>query len=134
MEELQRERQVLHEGRPVRPSFGDLLEAAGMQVELDELIAQDPERAGVYRDIVRAIADVYVHRPESPSRVEDGIEYGILQEVFADLTSEHVAAVCGSFCRYPRRVYSPRLFFQAALYNVLGELESGVENLYNCRR
>lgn len=127
-------RQEMHEGRPVRPSFGDLLEAAGMQVELDTLIALDPDHAGVYRDIVRAIADVYVHRPESPSRVEDGIEYGILQEVFQDLTSEHVAAVCGSFCRYPRRVFSPRLFFQAALYNVLGELESGAENLYNSRR
>ena len=111
-----------------RPSFGDLTEALGEQVELESLIAQAPERAGVYRDIVRALADAYIHKPETPSRVEDGIEYGILQEVYAEITSEHVAAVAERFCRYPRRVFSPRLWFQAALYNILGELESDAEN------
>ena len=113
-----------------RPSFGSLAEALGEQVERESLIAQAPERAGVYRDIVRALADAYVHKPETPSRVEDGIEYGILQEVYAELTSIHVQAVADRFLRYGRRVYSPRLWFQAALYNILGELESGVENAF----
>ena len=118
----------------VRPSFGDLLEAVKEQVEIGLLIEEAPEKAGVYLDICRAIADVYVHKPETPSRVEDGIEYGILQEVYADLTGEHVRAVAEKFCRYPRRVFSPRLFFQTALYNVLGELESGIENAYQTRK
>ena len=123
----------LYTDRPVRPSFGEIMAACGEQVELEDLIGQEPDRAGIYHDIVRAMADVYVHRTESPSRVEDGIEYGILQEVYADLTAEHVRFVAERFVKYPRRVFSPRLFFQTVLYNVLGEFESGLENAVRVR-
>ena len=110
-------------------SFEAAIMAAGTLVDLDLLIEQTPEQESLYRELVRVIADTYMHGPDRPVIVDgEDVTFGYVQQVFLMLEAQHVDDVAYALHRYPREIRCKRAFVRTALYNRIFEQETEVEN------
>ena len=116
--------------RPV-PSFGAAYKAAAALISLTALIANAPERTGLYRDICRIISDVYMHRPAGETVIDgERTTYGYVQEIYTLLDDTHVQDVADALERYPREIRFKKAFIRTALYNRIFEQEADATNEY----
>lgn len=113
-------------------SFEAAMEWVEMQISLAELLEEDDNT--LYDDIAHIIADVYVRNPKYEVKVDgEWVTYGYLQEVFSELTSEHVQAVAAKFENYTQEIRFKRAFLRTALFNICFEINADVTNAVSVR-
>ena len=116
--------------RPVL-SFGAAYSAMAEQVDLLGMLAVETSltRCGQMRELVRIAADVYTRRYESQVVVDgDVVTYGYLQEIFKNLTYEHILYVLDRLDHYSQEIRFKKAFIRTTLYNSVFELFNGVNN------
>ena len=120
--------------RPVL-SFGAAVAGMEEQTELACLIAAEPERAEIYREVVRIAADVYCRGAERPVVIDgEDVTFGYLQELYGMLTSEHVRYVVDNLERYPAEIKYKKAFLRTALANAVLEMHTAAQNEYTVHR
>lgn len=115
-------------------SFGLAEAAFREQVSFRELIVNEPERTGIYRDVCRIAADAFCRAPGRPVIV-DGEEttFGYLQEIFRQLETEHVQGAVDALERYRDEIRHKKAFIRTVLYNRFFEDEVEAVNRYEIR-
>ena len=113
----------------VRRSFKDEIGAVAKQLEL--YAVRNTDKAFAY-ELCAIIAEVNLMRPEF--RVKIGgevLEAGLVKEVFACLTNDHLERVIDSFNTCASEIRNKKAYLRTALYNSVFELEAGTINDVN---
>lgn len=111
-----------------RLSFRDAIEAAEKQIELDAIDRYREEA----KEICFIIAEVYLMNPDYRIKVSGEMLDGYLvQQVFRELTCEHVRLVLDNFHNVTYLVMNKKAYLRAALYNSVFELNAHYSNLVN---
>ncbi|MBQ8254933.1 MAG: hypothetical protein IJY94_05455 [Clostridia bacterium] len=113
----------------VRRSFKDEIGAVANQLELYAVREMDKPFA---YELCAIIAEVNLMRPEF--RVKIGgevLEAGLVTEVFACLTHDHLERVMDSFNTCVSEIRNKKAYLRTALYNSVFELEAGTINDVN---
>jgi hypothetical protein len=107
-----------------RLTFREAITLAEEQVEFGGLDYADKLRPLVH-DMCRAMAEVYM-APESMVMKVNGEELaaGMIADVFAELTEEHVKSLAARLYGGWGCVAHPKAYLRSALYNVVFEFES----------
>ncbi len=117
------------EVRPVRPSFREAFSRAARQVELD---CSSPSEIDLLRELCYIIAEVYILDPDSRVKISDELlDAYLVQEIFGELTLEHLQLVRDNFMDRTEVVKNKRAYLRAALYNSVFEKEAHYTNLVN---
>ena len=118
--------------RPLRPSFRSAISRAERQVEYDALISREKMPRALVKEACMIIAEVYMMDPDKPIRVSgEWLDGHVVQEVFSELTSEHVATVIEEFCRLVCDIRNKKAYIRTALYNSVFSIESHYTNRVN---
>lgn len=118
--------------RPLRPSFHEAISRAERQVEYDALISRETISRGLVKEACMIIAEVYMMDPEKPIRVSgEWLDGHVVQEVFSELTSEHVETVIEEFCRLVCDVRNKKAYIRTALYNSVFSIGAHYHNRVN---
>lgn len=116
-------------GFQVRRPFKDEIRAVAKQLEL--YAVRDTDKA-LGLELCAIIAEVNLMRPEF--RVKIGgevLEAGLVKEVFACLTHDHLERVMDSFNTCVSEIRNKKAYLRTALYNSVFELEAGTINDVN---
>jgi len=116
--------------RPVS-SFVTAVKAVYEIIDMEWLMEAHPESGGLWTELGRIIADVYMHSPNSQIVIDGEVtSFSYVQELFLHLTSDNLVDVRDRLERYPREIRFKKAFIRTALYNTLFETEIEAENLY----
>lgn len=111
---------------PRRVSFREAIGRAEEQVGFCRMEYRDKLRPLVH-DMCRVMAEVYMARPSAVMVVAgESMEAGMIAEVFAELTEEHVMRLASQLYEGWAFVAHPRAYLRSALYNAVFEFESVV--------
>lgn len=114
---------------PVRLSFREAFRRAARQVELT---CSDVGEKGALRELCYIIAEVYIIDPDSKVRISDEIlDAYLVQEIFGELTLEHLRLVRDNFRDKIELVKNKRAYLRTALYNSVFEIQAHYTNLLN---
>lgn len=114
----------------VRPSFREAFRRSARQVELYE--CSTASEIDFLRELCYIIAEVYVIDPDSKIKISDELlDAYLVQEVFGELTFEHLQLVRDNFMEMTDIVRNKRAYLRAALYNSVFEKEAHYTNLVN---
>ena len=120
------------QSRSIRPSFREAISRAERQVEYDALISRETISRALVKEACMIIAEVYMMDPEKPIRVSgEWLDGHVVQEVFSELTSEHVETVIEEFCRLVCDIRNKKAYIRTALYNSVFSIESHYTNKVN---
>ena len=115
---------------PSRPSFREAYRRAAEQTELS---CAAPEERDALRELCYIIAEVYIMAPETRVHIAEEVLYAYLvQEIFGELTLEHLRMVREGFRSQTAPVKHKRAYLRASLYNSVFELEAHYENMASC--
>ena len=113
--------------RPVRPSFREAFRRAAQQVELN---CSDIGEKDALRELCYIIAEVYIIDPDSKVKISDEIlDAYLVQEIFGELTLEHLRLVHSNFHDQTDLVKNKRAYLRTALYNSVFEINAHYTNL-----
>ena len=115
---------------PGRRSFRDEIQSTAEQVELSAF--RRPDNALAY-ELCAIIAEVRLMRPSFSVKIGgEVLEVGLVQEVFEELTHDHLVMVIDNFkgCEYPIR--NKKAYLRTALYNAVFELDAEGWNRAGC--
>lgn len=113
--------------RPVRPSFREAFRRAARQVELN---CSDIGEKDALRELCYIIAEVYIIDPDSKVKISDEIlDAYLVQEIFGELTLEHLRLVHDNFHDQTDLVKNKRAYLRTALYNSVFEINAHYTNL-----
>ena len=116
--------------RPVRPSFREAFRRAAQQTELR--CFEGYPREYFMRELCYIIAEVYIIDPDSKIKIADEIlDAYLVQEIFRELTLEHLRLVNDNFKDQTELVKNKRAYLRTALYNSVFEIEAHYTNLVN---
>ena len=116
--------------RPLRTSFREAFRRAASQVEL--YTCTDIFERDHLRELCYIIAEVYIIDPDSKVKVSDEIlDAYLVQEIFRELTLEHLRLVSDNFKDQTELVKNKRAYLRTALYNSVFEIEAHYTNLVN---
>ncbi len=105
----------------VRLSFWDCLQAVKEQIGYEE-IGTDP----MYQEICK----IKMLNPAGEMKIDGEMKpVALVQEIFAQLTFDHVEMVAENFGRVRGRIMSTKAYMRTALYNSMFELEAHYTNL-----
>ena len=111
---------------PRRVSFREAIGRAEEQVGFCRMEYRDKLRPLVH-DMCRVMAEVYMARPSVVMVVAgESMEAGMIAEVFAELTEEHVMHLASRLYEGWELVAHPRAYLRSALYNAVFEFASVV--------
>ena len=115
------------DSRPSRPSFREAYRRAANQVELSCCAA---EERNALRELCYIIAEIYIMDPDAKVHIAgEMLDAYLAQEIFGELTLEHLRMVRESFQRLDSPVKKKRAYLRSALYNSVFELEAHYENM-----
>lgn len=113
--------------RPSRPSFREAFRRAAKQVELH---CSEPYEVDRLRELCYIIAEVYILDPYSRIEIaNETFDAYLVQEIFGELTHEHLRLVLSSFRVQTKLIKKKRAYLRTALYNSVFELEAHYTNL-----
>ena len=113
--------------RPVRPAFREAFRRAAQQVELN---CSDIGEKDALRELCYIIAEVYIIDPDSKVKISDEIlDAYLVQEIFGELTLEHLRLVHSNFHDQTDLVKNKRAYLRTALYNSVFEINAHYTNL-----
>lgn len=117
-------REISLEVRGRRLSFREAITKAEEQVDFCGMDYADVRRPLVH-DMCRAMAEVYMSPPDMMLKCcGELMEAGMIAEVFAELTEEHVQNLAARLYSGWCAVGHPKAYLRSALYNVVFEFES----------
>lgn len=112
---------------PSRPSFREAFRRAAQQIELE---CCDVTEKDAIRELCYIIAEAYAIEPASKIRISgETLDAYLVQEVFRELTLEHLRLVRSNFEQRTCLIKNKRAYLRAALYNSVFELEAHYTNL-----
>lgn len=115
--------------RPVRLSFREAFCRAAQQVELN---CSDARERDALRELCYIIAEVYIIAPDSKIKISNEIlDAYLVQEVFGELTLEHLRVVYANFREQTKLIKNKRAYLRTALYNSVFEIEAYYTNTVN---
>ena len=118
--------------RSLRPSFRSAISRAERQVERDAIVIDRVASPELVREICMIIAEVYMMDADKPIRISgEWLDGHVVQEVFGELTREHVVAVIWEFRRLTCEVRNKKAYLRTALYNSVFTLKAHYENKVN---
>ena len=118
--------------RSLRPSFRSAISRAEKQVEYDIILQGKLIAPGLAKEVCMIIAEVYMMDPEKPIRISgEWLDGHVVQQVFEELTSEHVIAVIDEFCRLTIDVKNKKAYLRTSLYNSVFTLDAHYTNRVN---
>ena len=118
---------------PSRPSFSEAISRAERQVEYAS-IAWDRDRSTseLARELCMIMAEVYMMNPEHPIRISgEWLDGHVVQQVFGELTREHVEMVIEEFCRLTVDIRNKKMYLRTALYNSVFSISAHYANRVN---
>jgi hypothetical protein len=118
--------------RSLRPSFREAISRAERQVERDAIVSDRVASPELVREICMIIAEVYMMDPSGPIRISgEWLDGHVVQQVFGELTREHVQMVAGEFCRLTNDIRNKKAYLRTALYNSVFSIEAHYTNRVN---
>lgn len=115
-----------------RPSFRDAISRAERQTNYDNILHDGIIAPTLVREACMVIAEVYMMPPDKPIRISgEWLDGYIVQQVFSELTREHVEMVIEEFCRLTVDVRNKKAYIRTALYNSVFTIESHYMNRVN---
>ena len=105
-------------------AFGRL-EKRGRGEREREILIVDP----IYQELCLIIAEIYVMNPDTVIKInKEDTGLHIVQEVYQQLTNEHLQTVCGNFKEVTTKIFNKKSYFRTALYNAIFEHEAHYTN------
>ena len=115
--------------RSLRPSFRSAISRAERQVEYDYILHDKTVAPELAHEVCMIIAEVYMMAPDKPIRISgEWLDGYIVQEVFGELTRDHVEMVIGEFCRLVIDVRNKKAYLRTALYNSVFSIDAHYTN------
>jgi hypothetical protein len=97
-----------------------------------ELTCSDIGEKDALRELCYIIAEVYIIDPDSKIKISDEVlDAYLVQEIFRELTLEHLRLVHDNFRDLTQLVKNKRAYLRSALYNSVFEIEAHYLNLVN---
>ena len=116
----------------IRPSFREAMRRAERQVEYDIMLGSKMIPSGLAREVCMIIAEVYLMDPDKPIRISgEWLDGHVVQEVFGELTYEHVVMVIDEFCRLAIDVRNKKAYLRTSLYNSVFSFDAHYTNRVN---
>lgn len=116
----------------IRPSFREAMRRAERQVEYDIMLGSKMIPSGLAWEVCMIIAEVYLMDPDKPIRISgEWIDGHVVQEVFGELTYEHVVMVIDEFCRLAIDVRNKKAYLRTSLYNSVFSFDAHYTNRVN---
>ena len=116
-----------------RPSFREAVSMAQEQVEY-EIMQQDLHYAfrELAHEVCMIIAEVYLMDPDKPIRISgEWLDGHVVQQVFSELTRDHVEMVIGEFNRLTCDIRNKKAYLRTALYNSVFSFNAHYTNRVN---
>ncbi len=115
---------------PGRRSFREEIQSTAEQVELSAF--RCPDRALAY-ELCAIIAEVRLMRPSFSVKIGgEVLEVGLVQEVFEELTHDHLIMVIDNFKGFEYPIRNKKAYLRTALYNAVFELDAEGWNRAGC--
>ena len=115
-----------------RPSFKDAIKRAEEQVEYDVIVHDKRISPELAHEACKIIAEVYLMDPERPIRISgEWLDGYVAQEVFREITRDHVETVVSEFCRLVIDVKNKKAYLRTALYNSVFSIDAHYRNRVN---
>lgn len=113
-----------------RPSFRDAISRAERQVEYASITwDRDRSTSELARELCMIIAEVYMMNPDHPIRISgEWLDGHVVQQVFGQLTREHVEMVIDEFCRLTVDIRNKKMYLRTALYNSVFSISAHYAN------
>lgn len=117
---------------PLRPSFREAISRAEKQVEYGIILHDGRLAPALAHEICMIIAEVYMMNPEHPIRISgEWLDGHVVQQVFGELTREHVEMVIEEFCRLTTDIRNKKMYLRTALYNSVFSISAHYTNRVN---
>jgi hypothetical protein len=116
----------------LRPSFGEAISRAEVQVGYSEYFGRgnqvgDQMERQLVHEICAIIAEVYMMDPARQIRISgEWLDVYVVQEVFGQITYEHVMQVLGDFSRLCCDIKNKKAYLRAMLYNSVFTLQASI--------
>ena len=115
-----------------RPSFREAISRAERQVGYAAICHDSPSDGTLAHELCAIIAEVYMMNPAGPIRISgEWLDGYVVQQVFAELTYEHVSAVIEEFTRLTIDVRNKKAYLRTSLYNSVFTLNAHYTNRVN---
>ena len=116
----------------LRPSFREAIRRAERQVERDIMLERGRIPPSLAREVCMIMAEVYMMDPDKPIRISgEWLDGHVVQQVFGELTYDHVAMVIEEFCRLTIDVRNKKAYLRTLLYNSVFSLDAHYTNRVN---
>ena len=117
---------------PLRPSFSEAISRAEEQVEYRIILHDGRLAPALAHEICMIMAEVYMMNPEHPIRISgEWLDGHVVQQVFGELTREHVEMVIEEFCRLTVDIRNKKMYLRTALYNSVFSIAAHYANRVN---
>ena len=117
-----------------RKTFKESLNLALDQIEWECFDRASP-LTPLYRELILIISEVYALDPHDKVRIAgETLPVTLVQEVYRELTKEHVELVADNFDTLTREIKFKKSYLRTALYNSVFELESYWINKINSEK
>ena len=112
-----------------RPSFREAISRAERQVEYKIICHDSPSDGRLAHELCAIMAEVYMMNPAGPIRISgEWLDGYVVQQVFAELTREHVSAVIEEFERLTIDIRNKKAYLRTSLYNSVFTLDAHYTN------
>lgn len=120
------------DNRSLRPSFSEAISRAERQVQYDIILRGKLIAPGLAREVCMIIAEVYMMDPDKLIRISgEWLDGHVVQQVFGQLTIEHVVMVIDEFCRLTVDVRNKKAYLRTSLYNSVFSIDAHYTNRVN---
>ena len=125
------------ENRSLRPSFREAISRAERQVGYREMRRSSEKlehqlNMDLVHELCAIMAEVYMMSPDRQIRISgEMLEVYIVQQVFGEVTQEHVRQVVSDFSRLCYEITNKKAYLRAMLYNSVFSLQASVRNETN---
>ena len=115
-----------------RPSFREAISRAERQVEYEVICYDCPSDGALAHELCAIIAEVYMMNPAGPIRISgEWLDGYVVQQVFAELTYNHVCTVIEEFKRLTIDVRNKKAYLRTSLYNSVFTMNAHYTNRIN---
>lgn len=116
----------------LRPSFREAISRAERQVDYVTLVQRYPSDAEILHELCAIMAEVYMMNPEGNIRISgEWMDGHMVQEVFRELTDEHLVIVMAEFERLNVEIRNKKAYLRTSLYNSVFTFSAHITNAIN---
>lgn len=123
--------------RSLRPSFRSAISRAERQVGYREMLQRSDtlmhrRDMEIIHEMCAIMAEVYMMSSDKQIRISgEWLEVELVQQVFGELTEEHVQMVLSEFKRMTEDIRNKKAYIRTSLYNSVFSIAAHYENRVN---